>query len=176
MFIKKLAKKRTTKTGNEVYNEENLKRKSINELKEIAKLTRIKNKSKSTKESLITSILKSESRNAERNYMNHFNNNTNDETYDSKIREKISNIRMILSRLGNTITIKDKKKIKKELYEIEKKQNLSDKENKEIYDHIVKLIKTLDKKEKYIYHDHDHLDHHGIRDTENLLDNIDDDY
>ena len=56
---------------------------------------------------------------------------------------------MILSRLGNTITNNDRKKIKKELYEIEKKQNLSDREKEEIYDHLVELVKTLDKKEKY---------------------------
>ena len=37
---------------------------------------------------------------------------------------------MILSRLGNTVTKKDKKKIKKEFYEIEIKQDLSDKEKK----------------------------------------------
>ena len=55
--------------------------------------------------------------------MKHFNNNTNadNDTYDDKIRDKISDIRMILSRLGNTITNNDRKKIKKELYEIEKK-------------------------------------------------------
>ena len=37
---------------------------------------------------------------------------------------------MIISRLGNMVIKKDKKKIKKELYEIEKKQDLSDKEKK----------------------------------------------
>ena len=37
---------------------------------------------------------------------------------------------MILSRLGNTVTNNDRKKIKKELYEIENKKNLSDKEKK----------------------------------------------
>ena len=53
--------------------------------------------------------------------MKHFNNNTDDyDTYDGKIRGKISNIRMILSRLGNTVTNNDRKKIKRELYEIEK--------------------------------------------------------
>ena len=88
--------------------------------------------------------------------MKQFNNNTNvdnnnndDDTYDGKIIDKISDIRMILSRLGNTITNNDRKKIKKELYEIEKKQNLSDREKEEIYDHLVELVKTLDKKEKY---------------------------
>ena len=39
------------------------------------------------------------------------------------IRGKISNINMILIRLGNTITNNDKKKIK-ELYEIEKTKTL----------------------------------------------------
>ena len=49
--------------------------------------------------------------------MKHFNNNTNDDyntnddTYQGKIRDKISDIRMILSRLGNIITNNDRKKI-----------------------------------------------------------------
>ena len=77
---------------------------------------------------------------------------------------------MILSRLGNIVTKKDKKKIKKELYEIEKKQNLSDNKKEEIYDHLVKLVRSLHKKEKYKYHNRDNLDYFGIRDIENLFD------
>ena len=70
-------------------------KKSIDELKEIARLRRIKNSDKLKKEGLITSLLRSESSNAERNYMKHFNNNNNnndnnDDTYNDKIREKIS--------------------------------------------------------------------------------------
>ena len=49
------------------------------------------------------------------------NNNTSDDTYDGKIRDKISDIRMILSRLGNTVNNNDRKRITKEIYEIEKK-------------------------------------------------------
>ena len=45
-IYEKINKKRSKKTDNEVYNEENLKRKSINELKEIAKLRRIKSSRK----------------------------------------------------------------------------------------------------------------------------------
>ena len=85
--------------------------------------------------------------------MKQFNNNTNvdnnnndDDTYDGKIIDKISDIRMILSRLGNAITNNDRKKIKKELQEIERKQNLSYREKEEIYDHLVELVKTFDKK------------------------------
>ena len=148
-------------------------------------MRRIKNRDKLKKEGLIISILKSEGSNAERNYLKHFNintnvssnnnvnNNTNDD--DDKISDKISDIRTILSRLGNIVTKNDRKKIKKELYEIEKKENLSDKEKEKIYDDLVELVKTLDKKEKYKYHDRDDLDYHGIRDIENLFGGIDDD-
>ena len=71
---------------------------------------------------------------------------------------------MILSRLGNMVTKHDRKEIKKELYEIEKKENLSEKEKEENYDRLAELVKTLDKKEAYKYHDHDDLDYYGIRD------------
>ena len=53
--------------------------KKSNELKEIAKLRRIKSRYKFKKEDQITGILESERSNAERNYMKHFNNNTNDD-------------------------------------------------------------------------------------------------
>ena len=110
-------------------------------------MRRIKNRDKLTKEDLFIALLKSESSAAERNFETLFNNNTNDDTYDGKIRGKISDIRMILSRLGNIVTKNDRKKIKKELYEIEnKKKTLSDKKKEEIYDHLVKLVKIIDKK------------------------------
>ena len=102
-------------------------------------MRRIKNRGKLKKEGLINSSLKSESSNAERNYMKHFNINTNvdnrnnnsnddDDTNDDKIRDKISDIRAMLCRLGNIVTKNYRKKFKKELYEIEYKKNLSDKE------------------------------------------------
>ena len=65
-------------------------------------MRRIKNTEKVTKEDLIISLLKSESSTAERNFKKLFNdNNTDDNTYDDKIRGKISDIRMKLSRLRN---------------------------------------------------------------------------
>ena len=82
---------------------------------------------------------------------------------------------MILSRLGNIVTKIDREKIKNELHEIEKKENLSDKEKEKIYDNLVEIVNKLNKKEKYRYHDRDDLDYHGIRDIENVFDNIDDD-
>ena len=118
---------------NEVNQAEKLQIKSIDKLKGIARLRRIKNRDKLTKEGLIISLLKSESSDAERNYMKHFNNDTDDDnTYDDKIRGKINVVRMILSRLGNAVTYNDRKKIKRKLYEIEKMENLSDKEKEKI--------------------------------------------
>ena len=73
----------------------------------------MKNSGKLTKEDIIISLLKSESSVLEYNFMKHINynenNNNNDntddkDTYDDKIRGKISDIRLILSRLGNMLT------------------------------------------------------------------------
>ena len=89
-------------------------------------MRRIKNYDNLTKEDLIFSLLKSESNPAERNYMEYFNNSTNDE-----IKSKINDIRLILSRLGNIVTKNDRKKIKKDLYEMEeKRQNLAEMKKK----------------------------------------------
>ena len=165
--LKKIAEKQNI-SKNEVGIAEKLQNKSIDELQGIANLRRIKNYDNLTKEDLIFSLLKSESSPAERNYIKYFNNSTNDE-----IKSKINDIRLILSRLGNIVTKNDRKKIKKELYEIEKKQNLSDNEKEKIYDHLVTLANTLDKKDEYKHSDHDDLDYFGIKELENLFGDTD---
>ena len=186
-IYRKLVKKEPKKTAktpkileNEVNSVEKLQRKSIDELKKIARLRRTKNRDKSTKEGLTISFLKSESSNAERNYMKHFISNTNDgnntnddnnnddDTYDGKIND----IRMILNRSGNMLTSNDRKKIKKELYEIEHKENLSEAEKEENYEYLRKLVRILNNKEKYKYCNHNDLDYHGIRDIESLVDDV----
>ena len=43
--------------------------------------------------------------------MKYFSNSTNVDTYDDKIKGKINDIRIILSRLGNIVTKNDRKKI-----------------------------------------------------------------
>ena len=79
--------------------------------------------------------------------MKHFNNNnTDDDTDDDKVRGKRSDIRMMLSRLGNTVSNNDRKKIKRELYEIKKKKNLLKRKKVKNYDHLVELVNTLNKK------------------------------
>ena len=86
-------------------------------MRRIARLRRTKKYDNLTKEDLIINLLKSESNPVERNYMKYFNDSTNDDTYDDKIKSKINDIRIIL----NIVTNNDRKKIKKELYEINKK-------------------------------------------------------
>ena len=155
---------------NELNQVEKLERKSIDELKEIARLWKIKNREKLTKEELIIALLKSASSVAEHNFNNDNSNNTDWWWWYLKCY-----INLIFSRWGNIVTNKDRKKITKELHETEKKENLSDREKEEIYDYLVKLVKTLNKKEKYQYHDRDDLVYYGIKDIENLFGNADDD-
>ena len=60
------------------------KKKPTDELNEIARLRRVKNRVKLTKDDLTISLLKSEKSSLENNFMKHFNNNTDDDTYDYK--------------------------------------------------------------------------------------------
>ena len=103
MGLEKIAKKQNI-SKNELCKAEKLLDKSIDELKEIVRLRRIRNYDNLTKEDLIFSLLKSESNPAERNYTRYFNNSTNDE-----IKSKINDIKLVLSRLGNILKMIDKK-------------------------------------------------------------------
>ena len=76
---------------------------------------------------------------------------------------------MIFSRLGNIVTNNDRRKMKQELHETEKMKNFLDEKEEEIYDYLVKLVKTVNRKEKYQYHDRDDLDYYGIKDIEIYL-------
>ena len=72
---------------------------------------------KISKEELIIALLKSK-----RSIAELFNNNLDD--------NKINDIKKILNRLTDMLTKEYKKKIKKKLYEIENKKNLSEQEKK----------------------------------------------
>ena len=101
-------------------------KKSIDELKKIARLKNIETIEKLTKKELIITLLKSESTTAELNFEkrlndnNNDNNNTDDDTYNNRIRNKMCDIRIILNRLRNIV--KDRKKIKKRFMKQKKKK------------------------------------------------------
>ena len=89
----------------------------------------IKNREKLAREDLVISLLKSESSALENNFRNNNDNNDTDDddddnTYDGKIRGEICDIKILFNQLANIVTNKDRKKIIKDLYEIEKKAKL----------------------------------------------------
>ena len=81
---------------------------SLDDLQKIAILPGTKNYDALAKEDLIYTLLRSEKNLIEDNYINYTSNNTDDE-----IRAKINNIRIVLARLGNIITKKDRDKSEK---------------------------------------------------------------
>ena len=113
--LKKIAKMQNL-SQNELNQIAEMRDQSRDELERIAKIRRIKNYEEMSKEELIISLLKSKQSIAEL-----FNNNN---LYDNKI----SDIRRILNRLRDILPKKYRKEIKKKLYEIENKENLSEAE------------------------------------------------
>ena len=87
---------------------------SHDNLKKIAKLRNIKNQDILAKEDLIYTLLRSEKNLYEDNYEKYISNNTTNE-----LRSRINNIGIVLARLGNVITKKDRDEIRKELHKIE---------------------------------------------------------
>ena len=114
MGLEKIAKIQSI-SENELRKAENLQSKSIDELREIARLRGFLKIDDLTKEDLIFRLLKSESNPVERSYMKYFNNSTSDDTYDDEIKSKINDIRLILSRLGNIVTKNIERKLKRAL-------------------------------------------------------------
>ena len=71
---------------------------------------------------------------------------------------------MISKELKNIET-----KLKKKLYEIENKENLSKIKKEKNDEYLRKLVRILNKKEEYRHHERDDLDYQGIRDIEFYL-------
>ena len=134
---------------------------SRDELEQIAKIRRIKNYEDMKKEYLIISLLRSKESIAELfNDNNNNNNNINN--------NKISDLRRILNRLTDILPKKDRKEIKDELYKIEHQRNISEEEQ----DYIRKLVRILNDKEEHSLYDRDDFGYYGIRDIENLFDEV----
>ena len=76
---------------------------SHDDLKKIAKLWNIKNQDILAKEDLIYTLLRSEKNLYEDNYEKYISNNTTNE-----LRSQINNIGIVLARLGNVITKKER--------------------------------------------------------------------
>ena len=112
-----------------------------------------------SKEELIISLLKSK-----RSIAELFNNNLDD--------DKVRDIKRILNRLRAILPKKYRKEIKKKLFEIENKKNLSGAEKEENDEYLRKLVRVLNNKEKYCTYDCDDFDYYGIRDIDGLFDKV----
>ena len=106
-----------------------------------------------SKEELMISLLKSKQSIAEL-----FDNNNN--LHD----DKISDIKRILNRLRDILPKKYRKEIKKKLYKIGNKKNLSEAEKEENDEYLRKLVRILNDKEKHSPYDRDDLNYYGIKD------------
>ena len=129
---------------------------SLNELKQMAKMRRIKNYKNMSKERLLSALNESE------RSVNNFNN-----ARIKEIREDFNKLRDIL--------LKPKiKEIRRNLDEIENKKNLSKSKIKEIEQNLIELEESLFKLN--MYYDYDDDKYYGIRDIENLFGEFDEDY
>ena len=90
-----------------------------------------------SKEELAIALLKSK-----RSLAELFNNNFGN--------DRIKGIQKTLNELRDSLTKEYRQKIKKKLYEIENKKNVSKLEKEEINEHLTKLERILNKKENII--------------------------
>ena len=120
---------------------------SLNELKQIAKMRRIKGYKNMSKESLLNALDESESA-------------------KSLDNSKIEKIKEDFNKLGDRFLKPKIIGIRKNLYEI-KNKNLSESELKEIGKNLLELEESLSKLKKYF--DHDDAKYIGIRNVRNLF-------
>ena len=90
-----------------------------------------------SKEELAIALLKSK-----RSLAELFNNNFGN--------DRIKGIQKTLNELRDSLTKEYRQKIKKKLYEIENKKNVSKLEKEEINEHLTKLERILNKKENIV--------------------------
>ena len=127
---------------------------SLNELKQIAKMGRIKNYKNMSKERLLSDLDESESAGSGNNF---------DNTRIKKIREDFNKSR------GRILKPKIKE-TRRNLSEIENKKNLSKSKIKEIEQNLIELKESLFKLNKY--YDYDDIEYKGMRDVGNLFNKV----
>ena len=128
---------------------------SLNELKQIAKMRRINGYKSMSKEKLSSALKSAVSR-------NNFNN------------VRIKKIREDFNKLRDRFLKPKIKEIRRNLYEIEKKENLSKSKIKEIEQNLIELEENLVKLNKY--YDYDDIECKGIGDVKDLFGEFHEDY
>ena len=149
--------------------------KRLNELttygpKTIAKMRKINNYNDMSREELISILLRSKKAPQKDNYLKYLNNATN-----SELKKRINDVSILTAKLGNILTNKQRKTIRKELDELENKKHTKTKKERAIA-YLIKLKTTLNKKQKYRHVDHHDQNYYGVEDIEHLVDDDIDDY
>ena len=130
---------------------------SLNELKPIAKSRHIKGYKSMSKEKLLSALKESKSAESKKNF---------DDERLRKIRKGFKVLRFLKLKL---------KEIRRNLYEIETRKNLSKSKIKKIKKNRLELEESSSKLKKY--YDYDDTEYKGIRDVGNLFNqSLDDDY
>ena len=124
---------------------------SLNELKQIAKIRRIKNYKYMSKERLLSALDESESAVSGNNFDN----------------ARIKEIRENLNKLRDRFLNPKIKEIRRSPYKIENKNNLSKSKIKEIKQNLIELEESLNKLNEY--YDYNYIKHKEIRDVANLF-------
>ena len=127
---------------------------SLNELKVITKLTGNKGYKSMSKEKLLSAISKSESGQSGNDFVN----------------ARIKKIREDFNKLKDRFLKPKIKEIRRNLYEIENKKNLSKSKIKEIEQNLIELEESLFKLNKY--YDYDDIEYKGIRDLANVFNGV----
>ena len=127
---------------------------SLDELKQIVKMRRIKNYKNLSKEKLLSALDESESAGSGNNFDN----------------ARIKKIREDFNKLRHRFLNPKAEEIKRHLYEIENKKNLSKSKIKRIEENLLDLAKSLFKFKKFCYYND--IECKRIRDVKNLFNEV----
>ena len=127
---------------------------SLNELRLIAKMRPIKNYKNMSKKRLLSTLDESKSAGSRNNFDN----------------ARIKKIREDFNRLRDRFLKPKIREIRRNLYEIENKKNLSKSKIKEIEQNLIELEEILFKLNKF--YDYDDIEYKEIRDVQNLFNGV----
>ena len=135
---------------------------TLNELKQIAKMRRIKGYKNMSEKRLLNALDESESAKS-------FDNEGLIETRKDFDNERLNKIRKYFNKLRQRFSKPEIKEIRKNLHEIERKMNLSESKTKKIQNNLSELEKILSRFRKYGTLDYEDVEYRGIRDLEYLF-------
>ena len=123
-----------------------------------------------TREDLIYVLLRSEEAPQENKYLRYLDNSPNRE-----LKKRINNARVLTVKLGNILTNKERKTIRKELYRLQDKTRTTTVKERAIT-YLINLKRDLEKKQKYHHSTYHDQNYYGIKDIENSFNETIDHY